>query len=147
MLLTTQYLDEADQLADRISVMDHGRVIGEGTPGELKRRIGGDRVAAVLADGARIEAAARAMSRVTGAEASLDADTRTVTVEVADGAKALTPIVRALDADGLDVDDLALRRPTLDEVFLHLTAPSGDGTSPAVAHAPAAPTRADQEAR
>lgn len=146
VLLTTQYLDEADQLADRVSVMDHGRVIAEGTPGELKRRIGGDRVDAVLADGARLEDAARTMSRVTGAEASVEPDTRTVTVEVADGAKALTPIVRALDAGGLEVDDLALRRPTLDEVFLHLTAPSGDGSTPADARS-AASARADQEAR
>ncbi len=131
VLLTTQYLDEADQLADRISVMDHGRVIAEGTPGELKRRIGGDRVAAVLTDGSRLEDAARAVGRATGAAASVDPDSRAVTVEVADGAAALTPIVRALDAEGLELDDLALRRPTLDEVFLHLTAPVSDSSQEA----------------
>jgi ABC-2 type transport system ATP-binding protein len=124
VLLTTQILDEADQLADRVSVMDHGRVIAEGTPAELKSRLGGDRVEAVVADPSRLADAADAIARVTDAAASVDADTRTVTVEVADGAKALAPVVRALDAAGVDVDDLALRRPTLDEVFLHLTAPA-----------------------
>jgi ABC-2 type transport system ATP-binding protein len=137
VLLTTQYLDEADQLADRISVMEHGRVVAEGTPAMLKRRLGGDRVAAVIADGTRVADAARAIARATGAEASVDLDTRTVTVEVPDGAKALAPVVRELDAANIDVDDLALRRPTLDEVFLHLT---GRGAAErAEAAAPAAP--------
>jgi ABC-2 type transport system ATP-binding protein len=130
VLLTTQYLDEADQLADRISVMDHGRVIAEGTPGELKRRLGGDRVAAVLADADRLAEAASVIAGAAGAEASVDPDTRTVTVEVADGPKALAPIVRALDAEHLAVDDLTLRRPTLDEVFLHLTGDSAPDAAP-----------------
>jgi ABC-2 type transport system ATP-binding protein len=121
VLLTTQYLDEADQLADRISVMNHGRVIAEGSPAELKRRLGGDRVAVVLGDTDRLALAASAIEGAVGAVASVDSDTRTVTVEVADGAKALASIVRALDAERLVIDDLALRRPTLDEVFLHLT--------------------------
>ncbi|HEY6799882.1 MAG TPA: ATP-binding cassette domain-containing protein, partial [Agromyces sp.] len=121
VLLTTQYLDEADQLADRISVMNHGRVIAEGSPAELKRRLGGDRVAVVIADADRLARAADAIADAVDAEASVDTDTRTVTVEVADGAKALAPLVRVLDAERLSVDDLALRRPTLDEVFLHLT--------------------------
>lgn len=130
VLLTTQYLDEADQLADRISVMNRGRVIAEGSPAELKRRLGGDRVAAVLADADRLGEAASAIANTVGTAASVDPDTRTVTVEVADGAKALAPIVRALDAERLAVDDLTLRRPTLDEVFLHLTDDPADASEP-----------------
>ncbi|GAA1759474.1 ATP-binding cassette domain-containing protein [Agromyces humatus] len=126
VLLTTQYLDEADQLASRVSVMDHGRVIAEDRPDDLKRRLGGDRVDAVIAEVARLAEAVDVIGRATGAAASVDADTRTVTVEVADGARALAPIVRELDAAGLAVDDLTLRRPTLDEVFLHLTGDTGD---------------------
>ncbi len=128
VLLTTQYLDEADQLADRVSVMNEGRVVAEGTPAELKRRLGGDRVAAVLADGDRLGEAAAVIAEAAGAEASVDPDTRTVTVEVADGARTLAPIVRALDAEHLAVDDLTLRRPTLDEVFLHLTGDAADSS-------------------
>lgn len=128
VLLTTQYLDEADQLADRISVMDRGHIVAEGSPAELKRRLGGDRVAVVLADADRLGEAAAIVGKTAGAEASVDPDTRTVTVEVADGPRALAPIVRALDAEHLAVDDLTLRRPTLDEVFLHLTADAADTT-------------------
>ncbi|MFF2371790.1 ATP-binding cassette domain-containing protein [Agromyces sp. NPDC058110] len=135
VLLTTQLLDEADQLADRVSVMDHGRVIAEGTPTELKRRLGGDRVIAGFA-AADLERAAATVAGAVGSEASVDPDARTVTVEVSDGAAALAPIVRALDAADLPVDDLALRRPTLDEVFLHLTAET-----------PAHRAAEDQEAR
>jgi ABC-2 type transport system ATP-binding protein len=142
VLLTTQYLDEADQLADRISVMDHGRVIAEGRPAELKRRLGGDRVAVVLADADRLAQAVSAITSAVGAAASVDADTRTVTVEVADGAKALASVVRALDGEHLVIDDLALRRPTLDEVFLHLT---GD-VVPDAADTGAANTSADADA-
>ena len=144
VLLTTQYLDEADQLADRISVMEHGRVVAEGTPAMLKRRLGGDRVAAVIADGTRMADAARVISGATGAAASVDLDTRTVTVEVPDGAKALAPVVRELDAAGIDVDDLALRCPTLDEVFLHLT---GRGAAERADAAASAEPAESQEAR
>lgn len=118
VLLTTQYLDEADQLADRITVMDTGRVVAEGTAQELKRRIGGDRVlvtAPAHADLGRLAA-------VLGGVA--DPELRQVTVEAGSGggAATLTTVVRALDVADLEVDDILLRRPTLDEVFLHLTA-------------------------
>ncbi|MGI9821995.1 ATP-binding cassette domain-containing protein [Agromyces sp. Marseille-Q5079] len=146
VLLTTQLLDEADQLADRVSVMDHGRVIAEGTPAELKRRLGGDRIAATFA-ATDVERAAIVIANAVGAEASVDHDAAVVTIEVENGSAALAPIVRALDADGLVVDDLALRRPTLDEVFLHLTGrPPAEGVS-TTADDSAAPAPTDEEAR
>ncbi|ANJ27988.1 ATP-binding cassette domain-containing protein [Agromyces aureus] len=143
VLLTTQLLDEADQLADRVSVMDRGRVIAEGTPSELKRRLGGDRITAAFA-AADLDRAAAVVASAVGAEASVDPDSSTVTVEVENGSAALAPIVRALDADGLTVDDLALRRPTLDEVFLHLT---GAAPADAAASDATAPEPTDEEAR
>jgi len=116
VLLTTQYLDEADQLADRITVMGAGKVIAEGTSAELKDRLGGDRVIVTVA-GADLEAVARVL------DAPADPETRQVCVEAGPrgGTSALLAAVRALDAAGLEVDDVLLRRPTLDEVFLHLT--------------------------
>ena len=118
VLLTTQYLDEADQLADRITVMGAGRVVAEGTSAELKSRLGGDRVIVTAAAGADLDAVARALG------APADPETRQVTVDAGaqGGTAALLAAVRALDAAGLDVDDVLLRRPTLDEVFLHVTA-------------------------
>lgn len=114
VLLTTQYLDEADQLADRITVMGTGRVIAEGTAAELKDRLGGDRVIVTAVEPA---AAARALG------VPLDEDGRTVTVAAGPegGTAALLATVRRLDAAGVAVEDVLLRRPTLDEVFLHLT--------------------------
>jgi ABC-2 type transport system ATP-binding protein len=117
VLLTTQYLDEADQLAARISVMNHGKVVATGSPDALKRQIGGDRVTVTLPGGVPIDALAGRL----GAPASVDADARTVTYEAGSAVVALAEIVRALDDAGIAPDDLVLRRPTLDEVFLTLT--------------------------
>ncbi|WP_278263733.1 ATP-binding cassette domain-containing protein [Nocardia sp. AG03] len=117
VLLTTQYLEEADQLADRISVVDQGRVIAEGTADELKSRIGGDRIDVVVHDPAQL---ARAADLLPG-ETVVDADRRLVSAMVTDRMAALTETVRAFAADGLEPEDIAVRRPTLDEVFLHLT--------------------------
>jgi ABC-2 type transport system ATP-binding protein len=113
VLLTTQYLDEADQLADRITVMGAGRTIAEGTASELKDRIGGDRVIVTATDP---DAAGRALGLPPGPDGS-------VTVEAGPegGTATLLAAVRRLDAAGVEVEDLLLRRPTLDEVFLHLT--------------------------
>ncbi|MDQ3788176.1 MAG: DUF4162 domain-containing protein, partial [Actinomycetota bacterium] len=121
VLLTTQYLDEADQLASAISVIDHGRVIASGSPATLKSRLGGDRLEVVLHDVAALPDAAEVVSRVAGAQAETDPDNRQVSAPVTDPLAALGDAVQALRAAGLAVEDVALRRPTLDEVFLHLT--------------------------
>ncbi|MGW6421147.1 ATP-binding cassette domain-containing protein [Nocardia sp. NPDC055053] len=117
VLLTTQYLEEADQLADRISVIDHGKVIAEGTADELKTKTGGDRIDVVLHDASQL---ARAASLLPG-DAVVDEDRRMVSAAVSDRMAALTETVRALAANGIEPEDIAVRRPTLDEVFLHLT--------------------------
>ncbi|MFG2773710.1 ATP-binding cassette domain-containing protein [Streptomyces sp. NPDC048350] len=120
VLLTTQYLEEADQLADRISVVDHGRVVADGTADELKAKVGGDRIDVVLRDARRLGEAARLLP-AGGSEATVDADRRRISVPVTDRMAALAETVRALEAAGIEAEDIALRRPTLDEVFLHLT--------------------------
>jgi ABC-2 type transport system ATP-binding protein len=121
VLLTTQYLDEADQLAGAISVIDHGRVIAEGSPATLKARLGGDRLDVVLHDAAELPRAAQVVERVTGKTPETDVDNRRVSAPVTDPLAALGDAVHALREADLAVEDVALRRPTLDEVFLHLT--------------------------
>lgn len=120
VLLTTQYLDEADQLADTVSVMNAGRVVSTGTPDELKKRHGADRIVVTVADARDLDRAAASV-RATS-EPVIDPLSRTVTVESPSGTAGLLSAVRALDAAGIDPEDLSLRRPTLDEVFLSLTA-------------------------
>ncbi|WP_030375500.1 daunorubicin resistance protein DrrA family ABC transporter ATP-binding protein [Streptomyces rimosus] len=123
VLLTTQYLDEADQLADRIAVIDHGRTVAEDTPDGLKQGIGGDRVQVVLRAAAELPRAAGIVARVAADGAAPDTDVaeRRVGAPVADGVAALTEVARALQDAGIGVADIGLRRPTLDEVFLRLT--------------------------
>jgi ABC-2 type transport system ATP-binding protein len=122
VLLTTQYLDEADQLAGRIAVVDHGRVVSTGTPDELKSTIG-SRLDVVVRDEARLPAAAAVVAQVTGAEPQVAPEHRRVSAATGDGAPALTDLLRELDRAGVVTEDVALRRPTLDEVFLTLTGP------------------------
>ncbi|MFF0467857.1 ATP-binding cassette domain-containing protein [Micromonospora zamorensis] len=121
VLLTTQHLDEADQLADRISVVEAGRVIAEGTPDDLKTQLGGDRIEVVVADPTDLATAVAQVRRVADREPTVDVDRRMVSVRVGHQAGALVDVLRALDAGNVPVADVALRRPTLDDVFLHLT--------------------------
>jgi len=121
VLLTTQYLDEADQLADRIAVLDGGRKVAEGTPSELKSRIGGDRIDVLMRDAADLPAAADLLERAASGPVEVDAALRRISAPVRDRVAALTGLVRALDDAGLAAEDIGVRRPTLDEVFLHLT--------------------------
>ncbi|MGC4759464.1 ATP-binding cassette domain-containing protein [Micromonospora trifolii] len=121
VLLTTQQLDEADQLADRISVVEAGRVIAEGTPDDLKARLGGDRIDVVVAAPTDLAAAVAEVRRAADDEPTVDVDRRMVSVRVGHQAGALVDVLRALDAVNVPVADVVLRRPTLDDVFLHLT--------------------------
>jgi ABC-2 type transport system ATP-binding protein len=121
VLLTTQYLEEADQLADQISVIDAGRVIAEGSPDHLKSRMGGDRIVVVVHSDRELPTAANIVGRVAGAEAAVERDSREVSAPVEQRVPALTEVVRALDDAGIAAADITLRRPTLDEVFLQLT--------------------------
>jgi ABC-2 type transport system ATP-binding protein len=182
VLLTTQYLEEADQLADRISVIDAGRAVAEGTPDQLKSRTGGDRIEVVVRDGAQLAAAAEIVERVSGGAPDRDPDNRRLSARLAgcpdalepsggrtegrapkadghngagghqggahggagghggagehggaggrtgtasDRVAVLTTVVKALDQAGIAVEDIGLRRPTLDEAFLHLTGKAG----------------------
>jgi oleandomycin transport system ATP-binding protein len=120
VLLTTQHLDEAEALADEIVVFDRGRVVAEGTAEELKEKIGGQTLAVRALDRERTAEAAEVVARVTGARPEVDTDTGLVTAPLDDPA-ALTAVVRGLDEASIVASELALRRPSLDEVFLSLT--------------------------
>ena len=122
LLLTTQYLDEADELADEIVVIDHGLVIAAGTAEELKSRVGGDVLEFTVPDRNRISDAVAAISRIGEGEAHADKETGVVSVGVGGrGSDALVEAVRSLDGAGVRTKGLALRRPSLDDVFLALT--------------------------
>jgi ABC-2 type transport system ATP-binding protein len=121
VLLTTQQLDEADQLADAISVVDAGRVVAAGPPDRLKSDLGGDRVDVVVRRTGDLPAAAALVRAVAGGDPETDPDTRRVSAPVRDRVAALTALARALHDQEVAVEDIAVRRPTLDEVFLHQT--------------------------
>ena len=121
LLLTTQYLEEADELADMIAVVDHGRIIARGTADELKSQVGGERIEVVIRDRAAIDRARELLARDAGGDTTFDEHTRKLTVPAHGGAQTLVQIVRDFDDAGIHIDDIALRRPTLDDVFLALT--------------------------
>ncbi len=121
LLLTTQYLEEADELADTIAVVDHGKIIARGTADELKAQVGGERIELVVHDRTRIDDARRILGGIGIGEAAVDEHTRRVTVPSDGGAKRLATVIREFDEAAIAIDDIGLRRPTLDDVFLSLT--------------------------
>lgn len=120
LLLTTQYLEEADQLADEIVVIDYGKVIARGTSDALKKQVGGERLE-VIVEQSQISAAVEIVQRVSGASASIDEGLRKITAPVSSGSTALVEVLRAMDTTGIHPLDIALKRPSLDDVFMSLT--------------------------
>ncbi|MDT7840907.1 ATP-binding cassette domain-containing protein [Streptomyces justiciae] len=121
LLLTTQYLEEADHLAHDIAVVDHGRLIAQGTSDQLKARTGGERVEVVVHEREDIATASEVLRGFGKGDTTVEEHTRKLTVPVTGGAKLLAEVIRELDTRGIEIDDIGLRRPTLDDVFLSLT--------------------------
>jgi ABC-2 type transport system ATP-binding protein len=137
VVLTTQYLDEADQLAQQIAIVDAGRVIANGTPSELKAQAGADVIAVHVRSGDDLARVADLLDQLGPDAPRIDAPTRSLTIGVDDSSASLTRAVRVLDDAGIVVDDIGLRRPTLDEVFLKLTGEDAADTDTGAATADA----------
>jgi ABC-2 type transport system ATP-binding protein len=127
LLLTTQYLEEAERLADDIIVVDHGRIIARGDSRKLKREVGGDHLHVVVVDARRLGETAAILASATGTEVSTDPDMRALSAPTTGGVDTLVGVAAALRDAGIDVDDLSIRQPTLDDVFLTLTGSEADG--------------------
>lgn len=133
LLLTTQYLEEADELADGIVVIDHGTIIAEGTADQLKTQVGGERIEVVVHARSDIPTAIERIRPYGDGDAVVDEHTKRITLPSAGGAQALVQVVGALREASIDIDDIGVRRPTLDDVFLSLTghaAAVDDGPEP-----------------
>ena len=133
VLLTTQYLDEADQLAAAVSVMDRGRVIAEGSPEQLKRQVGGDRLEVTVADRSDLEQARLVVARWAAGEVQVTSDDGRLSAPVTDRVAAISAVLAELGDGGIPIDDIGLRRPTLDDVFLELTGHASATPEPEVA--------------
>ena len=135
LLLTTQYLEEADELADSIAVVDHGRIIAEGTARELKRQVGGERIEVHLHRSEDIPFVEAVLARHGEGDIAVEEATRQLSIAAGGGAEKLFGVFRELDEASIPVDDIAMRRPTLDDVFLALTGHVAEATDePGVAH-------------
>ena len=132
LLLTTQYLEEADELADGIVVIDHGRIIAQGTADALKTRVGGERIEVVVHDRADIPTAMERIRPFGNGDATVDEHTKRITLPSTGGAQALVQVVGALSEASIGIDDIGVRRPTLDDVFLSLTGHVAEQTQEAV---------------
>jgi ABC-2 type transport system ATP-binding protein len=128
LILTTQYLEEADRLADRIVLLDHGTTVADGSPSELKSRIGGDRIEVKVTDASDVVAAAGVIVQYATGEPSIDGEHRTVTAPVPNDFR-LIDVVRALDEAGVEVDSIQVESPSLDDVFLAVTGERLEGAA------------------